>query len=96
MKKIGLDLEHVEKQLAKTNKEIAVLRNEFWKKPEWDAEKAKLEAKIDALREWEENLKATKKTIMVMNNGGISKDVKEQVKLNHKPVWIYGLENIEQ
>ncbi|MCK4520360.1 hypothetical protein KAT95_00615 [Candidatus Parcubacteria bacterium] len=87
MKKIGLDLEHVEEQLAQTDKEIAVSRDEFWGNPNWNDEKAELEAKINALRDWKESLEATKRTIVVMNNGGIAQDVEKKVSQYKKPLY---------
>ena len=87
MKKIGLDLEHVEEQLAQTDKEIAVSRDEFWGNPNWNDEKAELEAKINALRDWKTKLEASKETIIVMNNGGISKDVLEKVSQRRRPLY---------
>jgi hypothetical protein len=43
-----IELKKVENELERVKNEIAELRDEFWDYSEWDAEKAILQAKIEA------------------------------------------------
>lgn len=82
-----IKLGEVEKQLEKVDEKIAGLRDKFWGNPNWNKEKAELEARIEVLREWKTKLEASKETIIVMNNGGITQDVQKKASQRKRPTY---------
>ena len=91
-----IELKEVESQLAKVNIKIAELRDKFWGNFEWNDEKTRLEAEIETNQEWKTKLEASKETIIVMSNGGITANIKAKVDCHKKLTYMVDLTRSER